>query len=177
MTAPSIHDLLGFAMKVFRKIGLLTVFLTILLTILLSGTLRTVAAMPNLDDDSHPNRVKVEECIADVKQVTEWDANATQKAALNVCQARQSHAKEKARFVAALGKLSAQYKDYTNHGFSQHLPTATNDAWAIVKNCIDFQQGFRSPHNVAVLIVPEDIRKSCYTLGSGLVESQLFTGK
>lgn len=146
-----------------------------LFTIVLAGTLRNVGAVPNLDGESHPNRVQLSQCIADVKEVTEWDDNQTQKAALNICDVRKAHAKEKARFLTALGKLNDQYKDYTNHGFSQHLPTATAAAWTIVKSCIDFKEGFTYPHNVGGLSVPENVRSSCYTLGSGLVEAQLFS--
>lgn len=165
--------------RVFPKIGLsIIIVFSIVLTILLSGTLKTFGAIPNLDEDTQPNRVKLTECIADVQQITSgWDETTVRNAAVNICESRKAHAKEKARFLAALGKLSEQYKDYTNHGFAQHLPTATQDAWTIVKNCIDFKEGFTFPHNVGVLIVPENVRSSCYALGSDMVESQLSSRK
>ncbi len=47
------------------------------------------------------------------------------------------------------------------------------EAWQIVKLCVDFKEGFTYPHNIALFTVPEDIRISCYRLGSTLVESEL----
>ncbi|WP_375494081.1 hypothetical protein [uncultured Nostoc sp.] len=102
-----------------------------------------------------------------------WDEKETLAAARNICDIRQSHTKQKARFLASLKKLREQYQNYTNHGFDKQLPTAIADSWTIVKSCIDFKEGFTSPHNVAVLSVPEDVRSSCYSLGASLVESAL----
>ncbi|MEH1767574.1 MAG: hypothetical protein V7L27_26870 [Nostoc sp.] len=95
-------------------------------------------------------------------------------AARNICDIRQSHAKQKARFLASLKKLREQYQNYTNHGFDKQLRTAITDSWTIVKSCIDFKEGFTYPHNVALLSVPEDVYSGCYSLGASLVESALF---
>ena len=156
--------------KFAPKIGLTAV----LFTTLFATTLNAAEAIPNLDGDSQPNRIKLSECIADIKEVTAWDAAETQKAAINLCDLRKAHAKEKSRFLADLKKLQDQYKGHTNHGFEQHLPTAVQNSWTIVKSCIDFKEGFTSPHNIGVMNVPESIRISCYAVGSNLVESQLF---
>ena len=156
--------------KFAPKIGLTTV----LFTTLFATTLNVAEAIPNLDGDSQPNRIKLSECIADVKEVTAWDADKTQKAAINLCDLRKAHVKEKSRFLADLEKLKEQYKGHTNHGFEQHLPTAVKDSWTIVKSCIEFKEGFTYPHNIGVLNVPESIRISCYAVGSNLVESQFF---
>ncbi|WP_392534727.1 hypothetical protein [Nostoc sp. C117] len=152
-------------------------FLAVLIVILVSGTIQTRAANPNLDGDSHPTRLKLNECIADVKEVTAWDEKETLDAARKICDKRQSHAKQKAQFLVSLKKLREQYQNYTNHGFDEHLPTAIEDSWTIVKSCIDFKEGFTYPHNVAILSVPEDVRSGCYSLGISLVESALFNEK
>ena len=158
---------------VTRKIKWSAVLFALVLTLLLAGTLRTVGEVANPDENSHPDRVQLSQCIADVKGVTEWDDTQTRNAAVNLCEVREAHAKEKAQFLAALRKLNDQYKDVTNHGYSQHLEVATNDAWTIVKSCIDFKDGFTYPHNVALLIIPERIRSSCYALGSSLIEAPI----
>ncbi|MDZ8066262.1 MAG: hypothetical protein RMY64_11580 [Nostoc sp. DedQUE08] len=142
-------------------------FLAVLITILVSGTIQTWAANPNLDGNSHPTRLTVNECIADVKEITDWDEKKVLDAARKICESRQSHAKQKARFLASLKKLQEQ--NYRR--FDEHLPTAIEDSWTIVKSCIDFKEGFTSSHNVAVLSVPENVRSSCYSLGASLVES------
>ncbi len=152
-------------------------FLAVLIAILISGTNLVWAATPNLDGDSHPNRLKLNECIADVKEVTAWDEKQTLDAARQICEVRQSHATQKARFLASQKKLQEQYKGHTNHGFDQHVPTAIADSWTIVKSCIDFKEGFTYPHNVALLSVPENVRSSCYSLGASLIESSLFNQK
>jgi len=145
----------------------------ILLVILIASTVRSEEAIPNFNGDSNPDRVRLEQCIADVKGVTSWEENETRKAALKLCELRAIHSREKARFLTAMGKLKAKYKDYTNRGFSEHLPIAMKEAGNLVKICIDFKQGFTYPHNIALLTVPEDIRIRCYRLGSSLVESEL----
>ncbi|MBH8573063.1 hypothetical protein I8752_08550 [Nostocaceae cyanobacterium CENA369] len=92
-------------------------FLAVLIAILVSGTIQTWAANPNLNGDSHPTRFKLNECIADVKEVTAWNDKQTLDAARKICESRQSHAKQKARFLASLKKLQEQYQNFTNHGF------------------------------------------------------------
>jgi hypothetical protein len=133
------------------------------------------SAVPNLDGDSQPNRVKFSECMADVRETTSgWEQQQMNAAATAICNARKAHAKEKARFIGAISKLEQQYKEYTNHGYDKHVKVATQDAWNIVKNCIEFKEGFTHPHNVAIFRVPNEVRKSCYGMGAGLVESQLL---
>ena len=158
-----------------RKVLLFAIVLTI--AFMVSVTASNATAIPNLDGDSHPNRLKLNECIADVKEVTAWDEKQTLEAARKICEARQSHTKQKARFLASQKKLHEQYQGYTNHGFDKHLPTAIEDSWTIVKSCIDFKEGFTAPHNIGLLEVPENIRVSCYSLGADLVQSQLFNQK
>lgn len=164
--------------RVSSKIKQSVVVFTIVVTIILSSTLKTFSAIPNLDEDTQINRVRLTECIADIKEVTSgWDDTEVQNAAVKICDSRQALTNEKARFLVALGKLNDRYKEQTGHGFAQHLQTATQEAWTIVKSCMDFKEGFTSPHNIALLIVPENIHSSCYALGADLVESQLSVGK
>jgi hypothetical protein len=158
---------------VIRKLKWSAVVFVLVLSLVVGGTLRTVGAPPNLDEDTYPDRIQLSQCIDDMKEVTQWDENKTKNAAVNLCEVRKAHAKEKAHFLAVLKQLHEQYKDATNHGFAQHLPMATDDAWTIVKSCIDFKDGFTSPHNAAALIIPERVRSSCYTLGSSLVEAPI----
>jgi hypothetical protein len=151
--------------------------LAVLIILMISGIIPTWAANPNLDGDSQPTRIKLNECLADVKEVTAWGEQETLYAARNLCEIRQAHAQQKARFLTSLNKLQQQYKDSTNHGFDKHLPTAIADSWTIVKSCIDFKEGFTYPHNIGVWQVPENVRIHCYSLGANLVESALFNQK
>ncbi|PAX53333.1 hypothetical protein [Brunnivagina elsteri] len=151
------------------------VFFAIALSIVTQNVVSSLV-VPNLDGESQPNRVKLSECMADVREVTSgWEQQQMNQAATAICDARKAHAKEKARFIGAISKLEKQYQGYTNHGFDKHVKVATQDAWNIVKNCIEFKEGFTHPHNVAIYQVPNEVRKSCYAIGTGLVESQLFT--
>jgi len=115
----------------YRTVGFLS-FITVMLVL---NTIPAKAIMPNLDGESRPNRLKLNECIADVKEVTEWDEKQTLAAARDVCKVRQNHAQQKARFLAAQKKLTQEYQNYTNHGFNKHLPMAIEDSWTIVKSC------------------------------------------
>ena len=148
--------------------------LALLITIFILGTIPTEAANPNLDGDAQPTRIKLSECLADVKEVTAWGDKETLDAAREICELRKTHVQQKMRFLTSLKKLQQQYQDSTNHGFDKHLPTAIKDSWTIVKSCIDFKEGFTYPHNIALLRVPENVRSSCYSLGASLVESSLF---
>jgi hypothetical protein len=159
--------------KVSHKQIFWAVFIAIPIS-LITRNIDTSSAVPNLDGDSQPNRVKFSECMADVRETTSgWEQQQMNAAATAICNARKAHAKEKARFISAISKLEKQYQGYTNHGFDKHVKVATQDAWNIVKNCIEFKEGFTYPHNVAVYRVPNEVRKSCYGMGAGLVESQL----
>ncbi len=145
----------------------------LILVSLLSSTATAEEKYPNLDGESHPERVKMAQCLADVREVTSWSEEETQNAANNVCESRRQHAQKKAQFIEDLRKLTEEYQDQTNHGYAEHLPIAINDAWTTVKSCIDFKEGFTYPHNIGLLLVPESIRQECYTFGSSLVKSQL----
>jgi hypothetical protein len=135
---------------------------------------QTLAVTPNLDGESQPHRLKLTDCLTDIKEVTSWDEQETLAAAQNLCHLRQLHTKQKARFLADQQKLREQYQGYTNHGFNKHLPNALEDSWTIVKSCIDFREGFTYPHNIGILQVPENIRINCYSLGAEFLESALF---
>ncbi|QIR41744.1 hypothetical protein HCG51_34220 (plasmid) [Tolypothrix sp. PCC 7910] len=169
-----------FSSKIMMKIlykNVIFGLLAVLITIFIWGTIPTEAANPNLDGDSQPTRIKLSECLADVKEVTAWGEKETLDAARETCELRKAHAQQKTRFLTSLKKLQQEYQDSTNHGFDKHLPTAIADSWTIVKSCIDFKEGFTYPHNIALLKVPENVRIRCYSLGADLVESALFNQK
>jgi hypothetical protein len=147
--------------------------LTLAITVMLLLPGSSFAATPMLEGEVVLARVKLSECLADVKEVTSWDEAQTMTAARQVCEVRQKHLKQKQRFVKALDKLKQQYKGYTNHGLEQHVPTATKDSWSIVKSCIDFKQGFTYPHNIGTLTVPATIHQECYQMGAELVEAEI----
>jgi hypothetical protein len=160
-------------MKIPHKQIFLAAFFAIPLSIFTLDIVSS-SAVPNLDGDSQPNRIKLNECMVDVREVTSgWEQQQMNQAATAICNSRKAHAKEKARFIGAISKLEKQYQGYTNHGFDKHVKVATQDAWNVVKNCIEFKEGFTYPHNVAIYRVPNEVRKSCYGMGAGLVESQL----
>jgi hypothetical protein len=154
-----------------KAVPKLQLTLALIAMLLLPGN--SFAATPMLEGEVVLARVKLSECLADVKEVTSWDEAQTMTAARQVCEVRQKHLKQKQRFVKALDKLKQQYKGYTNHGLEQHVPTATKDSWSIVKSCIDFKQGFTYPHNIGILIVPATIHQECYQMGAELVEAEI----
>jgi hypothetical protein len=159
--------------KVSHKQIFSAVFMAISISII-TLNIASSSAVLNLDGDSQPNRIKLSECMADVREVTGgWEQQRMNQAATAICDARKAHAKEKVRFLGAISKLEKQYKGYTNYGYDKHVKVATQNSWNIVKNCIEFREGFTHPHNVGVYRVPNEIRKSCYGMGTGLVESQL----
>jgi hypothetical protein len=147
--------------------------LTVALVAMLLLPGNSFAATPILEGEVVLSRVKLAECLADVKEVTSWDEAQTMTAARQVCEVRQKHLKQKQRFVKALDKLKQQYKGYTNHGLEQHVPKATTDSWSIVTSCIDFKQGFTHPHNIGTLTVPATIHNECYQVGAELVEAEI----
>jgi 23S rRNA pseudoU1915 N3-methylase RlmH len=127
-------------------------------------------------DRARPDRTKMSECLADVKEVVAWEAKVTQSSAITLCQLRRQRVIQQKRFASALVRLHDRYQDQTNHGFAKHIPVAQQDAKEIVNSCIDFKTGFTYPHNIATLTVPEEIYASCYGIGIKLVETELSRG-
>ncbi len=145
---------------------------TVLAVVLLS-TAAKVEAAPTIEGDTDPINTQPSQCLADVKEVTAWDEAATRQAANQVCAERRRHVQAKQRFEKSLVALNQEYRERTNHGFSQFLPEAVRRSRAIVENCIALKEGFTAPHNVATLLVPETLRSDCYAVGTQLVEAEL----
>ncbi len=156
-------------MKNIVKIALLSSLLSIMITSKLQAQ-----EMPKIEGDNDPIRMNISECLADIKEVTAWDEESTLEAAKRLCELRQKHSEEKARFYTAIKKLNEQFKDYTNHGFNEHLPTAIKDAEKIVNTCINLKSGFRHPHNIALYMVPEIDLANCYSFGASIIEGELY---
>ena len=146
-------------------------FVILIVTMFVLTRIPASAAIPNLDGNTHPNRLKLSECLIDLKNVADWDGEKALEAARNICELRQNHAKQKARFLASQDQLTKIYKDWSR--FNKYLPTAITDSWQIVKSCIDFKEGFTSTHNIEDLTLPEKIRSQCYSLGADFIESHL----
>ncbi|WP_298906653.1 hypothetical protein [uncultured Nostoc sp.] len=146
-------------------------FIILIVTMFVLTRIPASAAIPNLDGDTHPNRLKLSECLIDLKKVANWDGEQASEAARRICELRQDHAKQKARFLASQDQLTKIYKDSSR--FKEYLPTAITDSWQIVKSCIDFKEGFTSTHNIEGLTLPEQIRSQCYSLSADFIESHL----
>lgn len=146
-------------------------FVILIVTMFVLTRIPASAAIPNLDGDTHPNRLKLSECLIDLKKVADWNGEQASEAARKICELRQDHAKQKARFLASQDQLTKIYKDWSR--FNKYLPIAITDSWQIVKSCIDFKEGFTSTHNIESLTLPEKIRSECYSLGADFIESHL----
>lgn len=156
-------------MKNIVKISLLST----LWIIMIANTLQA-QELPNIEGDNDPIRLKMSECLADIKEVTAWDEESTLESAKRLCELRQKHSEEKTRFYTAMKKLNEQFKDYTNHGFNEHLTTAIKDAKKIVDLCINLKSGFRHPHNIGLYMAPEIDITNCYSFGASIIESELY---
>jgi hypothetical protein len=151
-----------------------SVFLILTIVIFTLTRIPAIAVTPNLNgNESHPDRLKLSECVVDLKEVVEWDEEEILAGSQELCKLRQGHAKQKARFLNAQNLLTERYKNNGSSGYNKHLPVAISASWEIVKKCLDFKEGFANPHNIAILTIPELFRMQCYSLGADLVESTL----
>jgi hypothetical protein len=108
-------------------------------------------------------------CLADVKEITEWDKAATERGANEVCAARKHH-------VDAYADLQKTYKVFVD-GFSGDrrldLPQAVANLKTLIKACIDHKSGITTGgHNIAIDIIANEIDAGCLALASNLLKDE-----
>jgi hypothetical protein len=108
-------------------------------------------------------------CLAQVKEVTEWDKAATERGAKQVCAARKRHAD-------AYAALQNNYKRFVE-AFSKdrrlNLPEAVSNLTTLIKACMDHKFGITTGgHNIMIDVIENDISAGCLTLGSNLIKDE-----
>jgi len=108
-------------------------------------------------------------CLANVKEVTEWDKAQTERAAKQVCAMRKRH-------VEAYAALQANYKNFVKV-FSEDtrldLPAAVENLKTLIKACIAHKSGLTTGgHNIGIDIIENDIATQCLILGSNLIKGE-----
>jgi hypothetical protein len=108
-------------------------------------------------------------CLAQVKEVTEWDKAATERGANQVCAARKRH-------VDAYVALQSNYKAFVE-AFSKdrrlNLPEAVSNLKTLIKACMDHKFGITTGgHNIMIDVIDNDISAGCLTLGSNLIKDE-----
>ena len=108
-------------------------------------------------------------CLAQVKDVTEWDKAATERGAKEVCAARKHH-------VDAYADLQKTYKSFVD-GFSQDrridLPEAVANLKTLIKACMDHKRGITTGgHNIMIDIIENEIDAGCLTMANNLLKDE-----
>jgi hypothetical protein len=108
-------------------------------------------------------------CLADVKEMTEWDKAATERGAKEVCAARKHH-------IDAYADLQKNYKVFVD-GFSGdrrlNLPEAVANLKALIKACMDHKSGITTGgHNISIDIIANEIDAGCLALASNLLKDE-----
>ena len=150
---------------------------TAMIALIATSTLNPVAhaesAVPSELTIGYDNEGKVDTspqaCLAQVKEVTEWDKAATERGAQQVCAARKRHAD-------AYAALQSNYKAFVE-AFSQdrrlNLPEAVANLKTLVKACMDHKFGITTGgHNIMIDVIENDISAGCLTLGSNLIKDE-----
>jgi hypothetical protein len=108
-------------------------------------------------------------CLANVKEITEWDKAATERGAKEVCVARRHH-------VDAYADLQKTYKVFVE-GFSKdrriNLPEAVANLKTLIKACMDHKRGTTTGgHNIMIDIIENEIDAGCLTLANNLLKDE-----
>ena len=108
-------------------------------------------------------------CLAQVKEITEWDKAQTEKGAKQICAARKRH-------VEAYAALQASYKNFVK-AFSVdrrlNLPGAVASFSTLVKACMEHKFGLTTGgHNIMIDVIENDIATQCLILGSNLLKDE-----
>jgi len=150
---------------------------TVMIALIATSTLSQVAHAENAAPSEliigYDNEGKVDSspqaCVAQVKEVTEWDKAATERGAQRVCAVRKRHAD-------AYAALQSNYKAFVE-AFSQdrrlNLPEAVANLKTLIKACMDHKFGITTGgHNIMIDVIENDISARCLTLGSNLINDE-----
>lgn len=108
-------------------------------------------------------------CLADVKEITQWNEADTQKGAREVCAARKAH-------VEAYAALQASYK-----AFIREVMKDRRYDWAeaavtvpkLVKDCMSHKFSITTGgHNIRIDIINNEIATACLTLADNLMRDE-----
>jgi hypothetical protein len=152
---------------------LLKATLGLLLSIVLVSFARAETKVPDTITIGYDNEGKIDAspqaCLANVKDVTEWDKAQTEKGAKEVCAARKRH-------VEAYAALQANYKNFVKvYSVDRRLdlPAAVSNFRILVKACMDHKFGLTTGgHNIMIDIIENDIAAQCLVLGSNLIKDE-----
>jgi hypothetical protein len=148
------------------------VALAVLLALSFVGFARAETKVPDtlvIGYDNEGIDASPQACLANVKEVTEWDKAQTERAAKQVCAMRKRH-------VEAYAALQANYKNFVKT-FSEDnrldLPSAVSNLKALIKACIAHKSGLTTGgHNIGIDIIENDIATQCLILGSNLIKGE-----
>jgi len=108
-------------------------------------------------------------CLADVKEITQWNEADSQKGAQEVCAARKKH-------VDAYAALQAAYKPFIqavmkDRRFDWGQAAATVPT--LVKTCMDHKFSITTGgHNIQIDIINNEIAAACLTLATTLLRDE-----
>ena len=147
--------------------------LAVLVSLALAGSARAETKVPDtlvIGYDNEKVDASPQACLANVKEVTEWDKAQTERAAKQVCAMRKRH-------VEAYAALQANYKNFVKV-FSEDtrldLPAAVANLKTLIKACIDHKFGLTTGgHNIMVDVIEDDIAAKCLALGANLARDEI----
>ena len=120
-------------------------------------------------DDEGKIDASPKSCLAEVKEITQWNEADTQKGAREVCAARKAH-------VDAYAALQASYKT-----FIQEVMKDRRYDWAeaaatvptLVKTCMNHKFSITTGgHNIRIGIINNEIAAACLTLAANLLRDE-----
>src|ERR1700733_1833744 len=150
-----------------------TVMIALIATVTLSEAAHAESAVPSELIIGYDSEGKVDPspqaCLAHVKEVTEWDKDATERGALQVCAARKRHAD-------AYAPLQSNYKAFVEASSKDrrlNLPEAFSNLKTLIKACMDHKFGITTGgHNIMIDVIENDVSAGCLTLGSNLIKDE-----
>ncbi|MCL9683543.1 hypothetical protein [Legionella maioricensis] len=109
---------------------------------------------PIIPADSNTIRLKLEQCMEDINEVTsDTDAHDSAKA---LCQLREQHLSARQQTLKGLAELVAQYKGMTNHDHDQRLAQTISLIQEGVKTCMKALASQEYCHNLGCAEEPEN---------------------
>ena len=98
------------------------------------------------------------------------------KMAAHLCKLRATHKIARNRLRAALAKLVATYKDFTNHDHAKNLPHTIEALQRMVSDCLRALGSQQWCHNIACATWPEENAILCETKAAEVADAILRPG-
>ena len=109
---------------------------------------------PIIPADNNVIRLKLEQCIKDLNEVT--SDNDQHDSAKNLCELREQHLNARQQTLKGLAELVALYKGMTNHDHDQRLAQTISLIQEGVKICIKALASQEYCHNIGCVYEPEN---------------------